>query len=130
MASVVAQTGAPLWRKSAVEAVGGWKVDSIVDEYDLYLQLLMAGCRFLYCPHVGAVYRRTSGKKIFCTVDDLRGVGAPPLAYQAGRGWYRSTATKIIISLGRSAHMGKASPLVQRGQVLLVALVTLARERA
>jgi hypothetical protein len=58
--SYLPQTGAPLWGKSAVEAAGGWKVDSIVDEYDLYLRLLMAGSRFLYCPHVGAVYRKWS----------------------------------------------------------------------
>jgi glycosyltransferase involved in cell wall biosynthesis len=54
-------TGSPLWRKSAIEAVGGWKNDqTCCQEYELYLRLLMAGCRFQYCPHVGAVYRQWS----------------------------------------------------------------------
>jgi hypothetical protein len=43
---------------TAVEAVGGWKVDSIV-------RLLMTGSRFLYCPHVGdAVYGRWSNTTV------------------------------------------------------------------
>ena len=56
------QTGGPLWRKTAIEAVGGWKDDRTcyTCEYQLYLRLLMAGRCFLYCPHVGAVYRQWS----------------------------------------------------------------------
>ena len=56
------QTGAPLWRKTAVEAVGGWNDDPAcrVDEYELYLRLILGERRFLYCPHIGAVYQRWS----------------------------------------------------------------------
>jgi glycosyltransferase involved in cell wall biosynthesis len=56
------QTGGPLWRKAALEAVGGWKNERTcyTCEYQLYLRLLIADSRFLYCPHVGAVYRQWS----------------------------------------------------------------------
>jgi glycosyltransferase involved in cell wall biosynthesis len=53
------QTGAALWRRSAIDQVGGWKPDQpCCQEHDLYLRLLMAGKRFVYCPDVGAVYRQ------------------------------------------------------------------------
>lgn len=52
------QTGSPLWRKSAVAAVGGWKDDQLTcQEHELYLRLLQAGRRFEYCPSNGAVWR-------------------------------------------------------------------------
>jgi hypothetical protein len=56
------QTGVPLWRKVAIEAVGGWNDHPAcrIDEYELYLRLLMDGRHFLYCPHIGAVYQRWS----------------------------------------------------------------------
>lgn len=52
------QTGAPLWRKQAIVDIGAWKVDQpCCQEHELYLRLLMAGKRFAYCDHNGAVYR-------------------------------------------------------------------------
>lgn len=56
------QTGSPLWRKSALEEVGGWREDqSCCQEHELYLRLLMAGKRLVYDPAGGAVYRKFSG---------------------------------------------------------------------
>jgi glycosyltransferase involved in cell wall biosynthesis len=53
------QTGAPLWRKSALQEVGGWSVNQpCCQEHDLYLRLLIAGKRFMYFPATGSVYRR------------------------------------------------------------------------
>lgn len=53
------QTGAPLWRKSAILDVGGWKQDQwMCQEHELYLRLLKAGKRFEYDDASGAVYRR------------------------------------------------------------------------
>lgn len=53
------QTGAPLWRKSALEDVGGWSIDQpCCQEHELYLRLLMAGKRFTFHSAIGAVYRR------------------------------------------------------------------------
>jgi glycosyltransferase involved in cell wall biosynthesis len=52
------QTGGPLWRRSALMEVGGWKPDQpCCQEHELYLRLLMAGKRFTYCPLNGAIYR-------------------------------------------------------------------------
>jgi glycosyltransferase involved in cell wall biosynthesis len=55
------QTGAALWRKRAIVDVGGWKADQpCCQEHELYLRLLMAGKRFAYSEHNGAVYRHWS----------------------------------------------------------------------
>lgn len=55
------QTGAPLWRKQALLDVGGWKADQpCCQEHELYLRLLIAEKRFVYCPCGGAVYREWS----------------------------------------------------------------------
>jgi glycosyltransferase involved in cell wall biosynthesis len=55
------QTGSPLWRKQAVVDVGGWNVAQVsCQEHELYLRLLAAGKRFVYCPANGAVYRQWS----------------------------------------------------------------------
>jgi hypothetical protein len=55
------QTGAPLWRKHAIESAGGWKVDQpACQEHELYLRLLMAGKCFRYHDSNGAVYRQWS----------------------------------------------------------------------
>jgi glycosyltransferase involved in cell wall biosynthesis len=59
------QTGGPLWRKQAIIDVGGWKPDQpCSQEHELYLRLLMAGKRFVYCPHSGAVYRQWSSQTV------------------------------------------------------------------
>lgn len=55
------QTGSPLWRKSAIAQVGSWKRDQpCCQEHELYLRLLMAGKKFVYCDYAGSVYRQWS----------------------------------------------------------------------
>src|SRR5580765_8566475 len=55
------QTGGPLWRREALTDVGSWKVDQpCCQEYELYLRLLIADKRFLFCADAGAVYRQWS----------------------------------------------------------------------
>lgn len=59
------QTGAPLWRKSALLDVGGWKVDQpCCQEHELYLRLLIADKSFVYCSAGGAVYRQWSDQTV------------------------------------------------------------------
>lgn len=59
------QTGGPLWRKQAIVDVGGWTPDQpCSQEHELYLRLLMAGKRFEYCPHSGAIYRQWSTQTV------------------------------------------------------------------
>lgn len=53
------QTGTPLWRKSALLDVAGWRIEQpCCQEHELYFRLLAAGKRFKYHDSSGAVYRR------------------------------------------------------------------------
>jgi glycosyltransferase involved in cell wall biosynthesis len=61
------QTGALLWRRSAVLHAGRWKEDQpCCQEHELYLRMLKTGARFAYCTSVGAVYRQWSTGSV-CT---------------------------------------------------------------
>lgn len=52
------QTGGGLWRKSALDALGGWKEDQpCCQEHELYLRALQGGLRFVFAPTPHAVYR-------------------------------------------------------------------------
>jgi glycosyltransferase involved in cell wall biosynthesis len=55
------QTGASLWRREALQRVGGWKPDQpCCQEHELYLRLLKASTSFLYCATSGSIYRQWS----------------------------------------------------------------------
>lgn len=59
------QTSAGLWRRSAIESVGGWKPDQpCCQEHELYFRLLKANKRFAYCPYGGAIYRQWSNQTV------------------------------------------------------------------
>jgi glycosyltransferase involved in cell wall biosynthesis len=59
------QTGAPLFRKAAIESVGGWDpAQPCCQEHELYLRLLTAGKRFAYHDTNGAVYRQWSDQTV------------------------------------------------------------------
>ncbi|MFN0076461.1 MAG: glycosyltransferase family 2 protein [Prosthecobacter sp.] len=61
------QTGALLWRRTAIVSAGAWKVDQpCCQEHELYLRALKAGHRFAYCTDYGAVYRQWSTGSV-CT---------------------------------------------------------------
>jgi glycosyltransferase involved in cell wall biosynthesis len=52
------QTGGPLWKRSALERVGGWRVEQpCCQEHELYFRLLAAGCHFEFYDGCFAVYR-------------------------------------------------------------------------
>jgi GT2 family glycosyltransferase len=52
------QTGGCLWRKAALEKIGGWnEATPCCQEFDLYARAIQAGLRFRYAPTPGAVYR-------------------------------------------------------------------------
>jgi glycosyltransferase involved in cell wall biosynthesis len=59
------QTGAPLWRKSAILEVGGWKLDQpCCQEHELYLRLLIGGKKFAYHVSGGSIYRQWSDQTV------------------------------------------------------------------
>ncbi len=52
------QTGGAIWRKTALEAVGGWKNDQpCCQEHELYLRAIKASLRFAFTTTPGAIYR-------------------------------------------------------------------------
>jgi glycosyltransferase involved in cell wall biosynthesis len=54
----IPQTGGALWRRSALEAIGGWQEGQpCCQEHELYLRALKAGLRFVFAPTPHAVYR-------------------------------------------------------------------------
>lgn len=59
------QTGAPLWRRSAILDVGGWKRDQpCCQEHELYLRLLVGGKKFAYHSSGGSIYRQWSDQTV------------------------------------------------------------------
>ena len=59
------QTGGALWRRDALEELGGWKRElPCCQEHELYLRALQAGLRFQYAPTPGAVYRIWSNETL------------------------------------------------------------------
>ena len=52
------QTGGCLWRKSALEKIGGWnEATTCCQEFELYRRAIEAGLRFHFAPTPNAVYR-------------------------------------------------------------------------
>ena len=59
------QTGGCLWRKSALETLGGWRADQpCCQEHELYLRAMQAGLRFVFAPTPHAVYRLWSEETV------------------------------------------------------------------
>ena len=59
------QTGGALFRRSTLEAVGGWNEEqSCCQDNELYFRLLQHGAGFLHCDHAGAVYRRFASNTV------------------------------------------------------------------
>ena len=66
------QTGGCLWRKSALEGIGGWNVATrCCQEYELYLRAIQAGARFSCAPTPNAVYRIWS-EETLCHKDPIQ----------------------------------------------------------
>jgi len=67
----IPQTGGALWRREALQKLGGWKEDQpCCQEHELYLRAMKAGLRFAYAPTPGAVYRVWSDETL-CRKDPL-----------------------------------------------------------
>ncbi len=67
----IPQTGGALWRREALQRLGGWKEDQpCCQEHELYLRALMAGLHFVFAPTPGAAYREWSSQTL-CKKDPL-----------------------------------------------------------
>jgi hypothetical protein len=81
------QTGAVLWRKSALEQIGGWKDDQpCCQEHELYLRALKAGLRFVFAPTPHAVYRLWSADTV-CRKDPRRTIRVKTSLMDDARAW-------------------------------------------
>ncbi len=68
----VAQTGAVLWRREALLAIGGWnEAYPCCQDNEVILRAIQAGLKFHYCPDAGAVYRIWSEGTV-CRKDPAR----------------------------------------------------------
>jgi glycosyltransferase involved in cell wall biosynthesis len=66
---LVPGTSAVLYRRSAIQSVGGWNLEQrFWQEEDLFLRLLMAGKRFDYTPRLGAICRGANSGTV-CSED-------------------------------------------------------------
>lgn len=81
------QTGAALWRRSALVQLGGWKEDQpCCQEHELYLRALKAGLRFVFTPTAHAVYRLWSEETV-CRKDPSRTIRVRTELIDDARAW-------------------------------------------
>jgi len=84
------QTGAVLWRKSALDSIGGWKAGQpCCQEHELYLRALQHGLRFVFTPTPGAVYRLWSEETV-CRQDPRRTIAVRTELLDEAREWLRA----------------------------------------
>jgi glycosyltransferase involved in cell wall biosynthesis len=83
------QTGGCLWRKSALERIGGWNVATrCCQEYELYLRAIEAGLQFSCAPTPNAVYRIWS-EDTLCHKDPIQLAEVRTQLYQNHVQWLR-----------------------------------------
>ena len=85
------QTSGAIWRKTALEKIGGWDENraQMCDEHDCYQRALKLGARFIFTPTPSAVYRIWS-ENTRCRGANARGVIASRTAVcESLRAWLR-----------------------------------------
>jgi hypothetical protein len=117
------QTGGGLWRKSALDSIGGWKEDQpCCQEHELYLRALQASLRFVFAPTPHAVYRIWSEQTV-CRRDPIfvihirtglidqlqawmqeRGLWKEQHAHEAGRACFEMSRTVAKTNLPAAAR--------------------------
>ena len=99
------QTGGCLWRKSALEALGGWnEATQFCQEFELYRRAIEAGLRFRFAPTPNAVYRVWSEESL-CRKDPRKVIAVRTELYRGFIAWL--DAQGRLTSEGR-ALAGKA----------------------
>lgn len=86
----IPQTGGALWRKSALDQIGGWKEGQpCCQEHELYLRALQAGLRFQFAPTPHAVYRIWSEQTV-CRRDPRQVIRVRTALMDALQAWMQS----------------------------------------
>jgi GT2 family glycosyltransferase len=86
----IPQTGGALWRKSALESIGGWKEGQpCCQEHEVYLRALEAGLRFRFAPTPHAVYRIWSEQTV-CRRDPRQVIRIRTELMDALQAWMQS----------------------------------------
>ena len=99
------QTGGGLWRKSALDALGGWREDQpCCQEHELYLRALQGGLRFVCAPTPHAVYRLWS-EQTLCRRDPRQVIAVKTVLFDQLRVWLE---TRGLWSPGCAQAMGRA----------------------
>lgn len=81
------QTGAVLWRRTALIGLGGWKEGQpCCQEHELYLRALQAGLRFVFAPTPHAVYRLWSEDTV-CRKDPRRTIRVKTELLDGAKDW-------------------------------------------
>jgi hypothetical protein len=81
------QTGAVLWRRTALESIGGWKDGQpCCQEHELYLRALQSDLRFVFAPTAHAVYRLWSEDTV-CRKDPRRTIEVKTGLLDDARAW-------------------------------------------
>ncbi len=116
------QTGGCLWRREALEVLGGWRPDQpCCQEHELYARALKAGLRFRLTPSPGAVYRIWSDDTL-CRKDPRLVIREKTKLIDAMREWleakklwtpaHAATAGRACFEMARTlarAHPGEAA---------------------
>lgn len=83
------QTGGALWRRSALETLGGWnEAQPCCQEHELYLRALEAGLRFVCAPSAHAVYRIWSEETV-CRRDPCQVVRVRTVLFDRLEKWMK-----------------------------------------
>lgn len=81
------QTGGALWRREALESLGGWRNDQpCCQEHELYMRALQAGLRFQRTATPGAIYRIWS-EQTLCRKDPSRTIRVRTKLIDSMREW-------------------------------------------
>ena len=89
----IPQTGGALWRRNALNQIGGWNPDQpCCQEHELYLRARQGGFRFVYTPTPGAVYRIWS-EDTLCRKDPANVVQVRTELLERMRDWLKSKGT-------------------------------------
>ena len=83
------QTGGCLWKKSALEKIGGWnETTPCCQEFELYLRAIKAGLLFRFAPSANAVYRVWS-EETLCRKDPRQVIEVRTAMYRDFVNWLR-----------------------------------------